>query len=81
MSMPAELIRHLPLAKEVVLSARQEMVMRLDGYCEASRELFEEVGGRYCSRDSFHVLKRINKVVPYPHDGHCEVFMLDPIPV
>jgi hypothetical protein len=41
--MPAELIRHLPLAKDVVLSARQEMVMRLDGYCEASRELFEEV--------------------------------------
>jgi hypothetical protein len=39
----AELIRHLPLAKDVVLSARQELVMRLDGYCEASRELFEEV--------------------------------------
>jgi len=41
--MLAELIRHLPLAKEVVLSARQELVMRLDGYCEASMELFEEV--------------------------------------
>lgn len=41
--MSAELIRHLPLAKEVVLSARQELVMRLDGYCEASKELFEEV--------------------------------------
>lgn len=37
------MIRHLPLAKDVVLSARQELVMRLDGYCEASRELFEEV--------------------------------------
>lgn len=40
---PTEMIRHLPLAKDVVLSARQELVMRLDGYCEASRELFEEV--------------------------------------
>lgn len=39
----AELIRHLPLAKDVVLSARQELVMRLDGYCEASYELFAEV--------------------------------------
>lgn len=39
----AEIIRHLPLAKDVVLSARQELVMRLDGYCEASMELFEEV--------------------------------------
>lgn len=39
----AEIIRHLPLAKDVVLSARQELVMRLDGYCESSMELFEEV--------------------------------------
>lgn len=39
----AELIRHLPLAKDVVLSARQELVMRLDGYSETSNELFTEV--------------------------------------
>lgn len=34
-----------------MLSARQELVMRLDGYCEASMDLFEEVrkgvGGLY----------------------------------
>jgi hypothetical protein len=29
----------------VVLSARQELVMRLDGYCEASYDLFAEVIG------------------------------------
>ena len=37
------MIRHLPLAKDIVRSARQELVMRLDGYCEANAELFREV--------------------------------------
>ena len=41
----AEIIRHLPLAKDVVLSARQELVMRLDGYVEGDEALFMEVGG------------------------------------
>jgi hypothetical protein len=46
----AELIRHLPLAKDVVLSARQELVMRLDGYCEASYDLFAEVSCLFSTR-------------------------------
>ncbi|KAI8462363.1 MAG: hypothetical protein J3K34DRAFT_191729 [Monoraphidium minutum] len=37
------LIRHLPLAKDLVFSARQELVMRLDGYCETVPELFQQV--------------------------------------
>eukprot|EP00882_Tetradesmus_deserticola_P019249 GHRQ01020707.1.p1 GENE.GHRQ01020707.1~~GHRQ01020707.1.p1 ORF type:complete len:460 (+),score=213.56 GHRQ01020707.1:50-1381(+) len=60
-----ELIRHLPLAKDVVLSARQELVMRLDGYCEASFDLFAEVVDRI-----------INDVLPVVRQsglaGHAE---------
>eukprot|EP00879_Flechtneria_rotunda_P013085 GHRR01013665.1.p1 GENE.GHRR01013665.1~~GHRR01013665.1.p1 ORF type:complete len:269 (+),score=60.10 GHRR01013665.1:252-1058(+) len=60
-----ELIRHLPLAKDVVLSARQELVMRLDGYCEVSHELFTEV-----------IERIINDVLPVVRQsglaGHAE---------
>ncbi|GBF96259.1 adenylate kinase [Raphidocelis subcapitata] len=40
------LIRHLPLARDVVFSARQELVMRLDGYTETVPELFQQVVDR-----------------------------------
>eukprot|EP00877_Chromochloris_zofingiensis_P000326 jgi/Chrzof1/10294/Cz04g36080.t1 len=59
------LIRHLPLARDVVLSARQELVMRLDGYCEANNALFREVIDRI-----------INDVLPVVRQsglaGHAE---------
>jgi hypothetical protein len=38
------LVRRLPLAKDMVKLARQQLVMRLDEYFERSRELFEQVG-------------------------------------
>ncbi len=37
------MLRHLPLSRDVVLSARQELVMRLDGYVESDQRLFQEV--------------------------------------
>jgi hypothetical protein len=37
------LVRRLPLATELVKASRQQLVMRLDEYCERSRELFEQV--------------------------------------
>ncbi|KAF8063870.1 vacuolar iron transporter 4 [Scenedesmus sp. PABB004] len=66
-----ELIRHLPLAKDVVLSARQELVMRLDGYAEASFDLFVEVVDRI-----------INDVLPVVRQsglaGHAEYVTRSP---
>jgi len=37
------LIRGIPLASELVLHARQELVRRLDGYVRKDRQLFQEV--------------------------------------
>jgi len=70
---PAELIRHLPLAKDVVLSARQELVMRLDGYCEANLELFNEVGRHHQGWQNgfpFVHLASIMSCTAYPLSSH-----------
>ena len=38
-------IRHLPLAKDLVQHARQQLVNRLDDHCEKHPTLFQKVGG------------------------------------
>lgn len=38
-----DLLRGIPLASEIVLHARQELVKRLDGYASNEKELFENV--------------------------------------
>lgn len=38
-----DLLRHIPLAQEIVVHARQELVHRLDGYAIDRKEKFEEV--------------------------------------
>lgn len=36
-------VRHLPLAKDLVRSSRQQLVAHLDGYAKRNRPLFEKV--------------------------------------
>lgn len=38
-----DLLRHIPLAQEIVIHARQELVHRLDGYAIDKQEKFQEV--------------------------------------
>jgi adenylate kinase len=38
-----DLLRHIPLAKEIVVHARQELVYRLDGYAMDQRDKFQRV--------------------------------------
>ena len=36
-------IKHLPLARHLVKSSRQQLVTRLDNYCRRQNEIFQEV--------------------------------------
>ena len=36
-------IKHLPLARHLVKSSRQQLVTRLDNYCKRQNEVFQEV--------------------------------------
>ena len=38
-----EIVRGIPLANEIIVHARQDLVRRLDGYARAHRDLFSEV--------------------------------------
>lgn len=48
--------RHLPLAKDLVRSSRQQLVAHLDGYAKRHRPLFEKVKGAVPLQRPFIVL-------------------------
>ena len=52
-----ELLRHIPLAQEIVVHARQELVHRLDAYAIEQRERFEEMV-RFADEKLMPIVKR-----------------------
>ncbi|EIE27218.1 hypothetical protein COCSUDRAFT_64127 [Coccomyxa subellipsoidea C-169] len=59
-------IRHLPLAKDLVRSSRQQLVAHLDGYAKRNRPLFEKVV-RVIDTEAVPLLKRCSLA------GHAEL--------
>ncbi|BDA48136.1 probable adenylate kinase at N-terminal half [Coccomyxa sp. Obi] len=65
-------IRHLPLAKDLVRSSRQQLVAHLDGYAKRHQALFEKVV-RVIDTEAVPLLKRCSLA------GHAELKTRNPI--
>lgn len=77
-------LRHLPLARDIIIHARQELVRRLDGYEFDQPELFQKVVEFVDKRIMPIVIRHaisgvatVNSEEPLLHDSHALAMLID----